>query len=347
MARWRRVMAGLACCGAVSGATGLAAAAGDAHKAASARIATTADSVSAGEAAATSEATVLLGQLSLPAGAVQSATEPAGDGGYLATAELGAPDTSGLADAHAWWIVPDTPEQVLAYVDEHRPAGAALFNGSPVAPEPAVPEFTLLRWPEGGGVLGERWLEVKVVRLAEGETGVRADAQVLWLRTPAPIPAGAKLLRVAFDTQTQRGTHPLERNVTSAKRIDAITALLNRLPVARPSLLTFNCPAEFGVVRLDFYATATSPPFAIAVIPVGGCGGVGLTVAGQQQPGRSSAGVDLIRRIERDLGLDVKAGPRGSASGGADNRNRVTILLTSRRRQRRLHTRIASLRFSY
>ena len=300
-------MTGLACCCAVSGATGLAAAAGDAHEAASGRIAV---SVSAGEAAATSEASVLLGQLSLPADAVQSATEPAGDAGYLATAELGAPDTSGLVDAHAWWIVPDTPEQVLAYVDEHRPAGAALFNRSPVAPEAAMPEFTLLRWPEGGGVLGERWLDVKVVQLAEGETGVRADAQVLWLRTPAPIPAGAKLLRVAFDTQTRRRTHPLERNVTSAKRIGAITTLLNRLPVARPSLLAFNCPAEFGVVRLDFYATATSPPpLAIAVIPVGGCGGVELTVDGEQQPERSSAGLTLIRRIERDLGLDVKDGP--------------------------------------
>src|ERR1700683_2101332 len=340
-------MAGLACCSAVSGATGLAATAGDAREAASGRIATAAVSVSAGEAAATSEASVLLGQLSLPAGAVQSATEPAGDAGYLATAELGAPDTSGLVDAHAWWIVPDTPEQVLAYVDEHRPAGAALFNRSPVAPEAAMPEFTLLRWPEGGGVLGERWLEVKVVQLAEGETGVGGDARVLGPRRPAPIPAGAKLLKVAFDTQTRRGTHPLERNVTSAKRIGAITTLLNRLPVARPSLLAFNCPAEFGVVRLDFYATATSPPFAIAVIPVGGCGGVVLTVEGEQQPGRSSAGVDLIRQIERDLGLDVKAGPGASAGGGDNNQNRVTTLSPSRRRQRRLRTSIASSRVSY
>jgi hypothetical protein len=313
MTRWRGVIALVVCCGFSWGASGVCAVAGDTRAAPFARFATTTGSSATAQAAAEAEASALLGQLQLPAGAVESPAEPAGDEGFLAAPELGLGDTSNLADAHSWWIVPGTPQQVLAFVDEHRPPGAALFNQAPVNPGASTSGFALLRWPEGTGLLGERWLDVKVAQLSAGETGLRADGQVLWLSVPAPIPTGAKLLRVTTDRAGPREPRR-ERTVTRATRIGAVAALLNGLPVARPTLLVFSCPAEFGVVRLAFYASVGSPALATATIPIGGCAFIDVTVGGRQQPARSGSAVDVLRRIERDLGLNLdtrRAAPAG------------------------------------
>jgi hypothetical protein len=56
----------------------------------------------ANQDAAHANAVALLGEVSLPAGATESSSEPAGDGSLLAHAGAGGPDTPNVVEAHAY-----------------------------------------------------------------------------------------------------------------------------------------------------------------------------------------------------------------------------------------------------
>lgn len=234
-------------------------------------------------AAARADARVLLGLLRLPAGATASAVEPAGDGGQLAAPAVGPPATRNAVGRHAWWRVPGDPAAVLAYVAAHPPAGSrAVITG------PGVEGFA---WRPRRGVLSTRWLIVHAVALAGGATGVRADAEVVWI-TPRPrserIPAGERRLRV---TAVGR-----EAVITTRHRIDRAAWLLNRLPLAQPGAV--NCPLNLGIrIRLAF-----RPARAVAVVETGGCGYVTLILRGRRRP-PLTGGRGLVRPLARALHL--------------------------------------------
>jgi hypothetical protein len=232
-------------------------------------------------AAARADAAALLTRLQLPAGASASTVEPAGDGGQLARPAVGPAATPNVVDRHGWWRVPGGPAAVLAYVAAHPPAGAHRFLSGP-----GVAGFA---WRPRRRVLNQRWLIVHAVALADGSTGVRADAQVVWV-TPRPaherIPAGERRLRVTV------GRHSLL--VTSRSQIRQVVRLLNALPAAQPGAV--NCPADMGIrVRLAF-----RPRPAVAVVDTTGCGGVTLTLHGRRQP-PLAGGRELIPRLARVL----------------------------------------------
>jgi len=83
------------------------------------------ESAAANLTAARADAAVLLGEVSLPAGATPSASEPAGDDGRLASSDTG-PATPNLVDDHAWWVLPGAPAQALTYIRAHPTAGSTL-----------------------------------------------------------------------------------------------------------------------------------------------------------------------------------------------------------------------------
>jgi hypothetical protein len=264
------------------------------------------------EAAAQSDAASLLTELALPAGASRSSVEPAGDDSLLAQPGVGPPATPNVVDDHAWWIVPGTPAEVLAYIRPHLPAGTtpAVTDGGLSGPNVPDNESDAFAWTPIAGVLATRWLVVEVVQLANGSTGLRADAQVVWV-TPRPaseaIPPGSHLLRISVHGSL-RGERPMQRpfSVTSAKKIDAIVALLNALPASQPG--TRSCPADFGIrVRLAFYRRRGSEPLAVAAIDPQGCGGVALTIDGAAQPGLESG--RALGQVERVLGVKLDTRP--------------------------------------
>jgi hypothetical protein len=244
-------------------------------------------SAAANKLAAETDAATLLASLNLPTSAVRQAGEPAGDDGTLTQPASGPPVTSNVVDDHAWWVVPETTQQVLAYIDDHPPAGGRpSLSGQSIGPGRPTVTVTGFGWPSVPGHLGIRWLVVAIVPLQDGSTGVRADSEVVWI-TPRPrserVPATARRVVVTNSRGTTLVQGPI--TVTSRATVARIVSLLNRLPAAQPG--SYSCPADFGWhVRLAFYANQDprSSPIAVATIESGGCGAVRLTLAGKAQP---------------------------------------------------------------
>ncbi len=318
MRRIVNALGALAC--AVAVGTGLAAVVSDGDagvaNARSASVPTSAAAISRtaaeNESAAQSDAASLLTELALPASATPSSIEPAGDDSLLAHPGVGPPATPNVVDDHAWWIVTGTPAQALAYIRAHLPAGTkqAVTSGGLSGPNVPENESEAFAWPPIAGVLGMRWLVVGVVQLPSGTTGLRADAQVVWVTPRAAsetIPPGSHLLRISVHGSL-RGERPKQRpfSVTSARKIDAIVALLNALPARQPGVRS--CPADFGIrVRLAFYRRRGVAPLAVAAIDPQGCGGVALTIGGKAQPGLESGG--LLGKVEHVLGVKLDTRP--------------------------------------
>lgn len=259
-------------------------------------------------AAAAADASWLLSQVALPAGSSPSATEPAGDNGTFSNPGS-APDTPNLVDDHSWWVVPGSPAAVILYAVQHVPAGSTRSSSG----SGQIYEEAGLEWPPEGEVLASRMLIFTATELPGGLTGLRADAEDVWV-TPRSasevLPAGSRLLRVSVQAGNGK-QRPLA--ITSPRRIAAVAAILNSLPALQPG--TGSCPADFGVtIRLAFYRRGAPSPRAVANIDTSGCGGVALTLDGREEPELSSEPLpglrgsvhgDLIQRIDRALATRI------------------------------------------
>jgi len=274
------------------------------------------------EAAAHAEAEALLAQVPLPPGATPSATEPAGDDSLLARPAEGPPDTPNVVDDHDWWVLPGTPREALAYIKAREPAEARynFTHGSGGGPGEPQNEFMVFTWPPVAGVLDTRQLALEAVQLPGHSTGLRADAEVVWL-TPRPasevIPAGARVMRISVLDVIALKIKQRPLVVTNPRRIARVVALLNALPAWQPGVS--GCPNDSGVrVRLVLRLRRHLTPQAVADINPEGCGGVALTIAGKRQPALEG-GFALMAKIERVLGirLDLRPGQRRQAAGGA------------------------------
>jgi hypothetical protein len=270
----------------------------------------------ANERAAATEAAQLLTQVPLPPGATSGSVEPQGDDSLLAQ-PASAPATPNLVDDHAWWLVPGTPGEAIAYMRAQLPPGTRIESSGNLS-GPGVPRnYSIsIAWPPVAKVLAGGSLVIQAVELVSGATGLRADAQVVWI-TPRPpseqLPRAGGVLRVSVLSYL-RANQPNQRPfaVRSRREVDAIVTLLNSLPAAQPG--TRNCPADFGIrVRLGFYATRDTAPLAVALIDPNGCGGVRLTLAGTQQPGLEG-GLSLIHQIDHVLGVRLNLKPGEPAS---------------------------------
>jgi hypothetical protein len=266
--------------------------------------------------AARADGASLLARLRLPAEAARSSTEPAGDRSVLGRPGS-EPATPNLVDDHGWWRVAESPSAVLDYIYVHVPRGSRQFltGEGDLGPEYGEVGF---QWPAISGVLNTRWLIIDAVRLANGSTALRADAEVVWV-TPRPawerIAPGARRLVVTV----RRGVQILEEPsiIVAGRAIRRTVDLLNQLPAAQPG--TFACPDDPGTrIQLAFYANGGTAPQATAVIDPGGCGTVELTLRGRPEPPLASgplpgqrANASLIGLLDSTLGirLDTGTGP--------------------------------------
>lgn len=256
------------------------------------------------------DAKVLLGRLSLPAGAAGSEREPVGDGGALAFPFSPPPATPDVVDYHQWWVVlGESPAAVLRYVQDHPPAGGRLQLASSFSLRGQPPisgvEFG---WPAEPRRLSTRTLLVEAVSLADGSTGVRADSQVVWIKArPASerIPAGSRRLVLTTTRFGRLIQGPL--TVRSLPAIRRAVRLLNALPAAQPGVVA--CPADYGSqIRLALYSAVGARPLAVANVDPSGCGVVRLTIRARSQPPLAGGGVALVRRLGRALGVKVDTG---------------------------------------
>lgn len=273
------------------------------------------------ESAGQADAASLLAELPLPPGSIESSTEPTEDGSLLTHPPFGPLATPNAVDEHAWWLVPAAPAEALAYICAHLPAGTTRpesfgggLSGSNV-PDNEIAAFTP---PGSPGTLA-----IWAVRLPNGSTALRADAQIVWI-TPRPasetITSGAHLLLITpHDRHRNSRDHEsdneslalLERlpwKITSSRQIGGVVALLNKLQVVQPGLRFCPLERDDSSVELTFYAGPDAAPLAVADIEPGGCGSVGLMIGGMSQP-RLEGAWALIDQIGEALGVNVAAGP--------------------------------------
>lgn len=269
------------------------------------------------ESSAQADAAALLSELPLPPGSGGSSTDPAEAASLLAGPGSGPPATPNVVDDHAWWLVPGTPSEALAYICAHLPPGTTRSSSGGGLSGPNIPENTTSGFilPGGAGTL-----VVWAVRLANGSTALRVDAQVVWI-TPRPtsqtIPAGARLLQIAVNGSIPSGIDPLRSSVLdslparveSSEQIEATVAVLNHLRTAQPGVRS--CPFDRGTsIELSFFTAPESPPLAAAEIAAEGCGGVHLTIGGISQ-GRLESGWEAIEEIAKALGVTAERMPVG------------------------------------
>jgi len=183
--------------------------------------------------------------------------------------------------AHAWWVVPATPLQVLEYIHAHLPAQAGPF----FLPTPlGSSDFDSISWPASAGEIAERELLLSVAQLPGGATGVLANARVLWMRPRMPIPPGARVLRVTYSDRLGAGTSEKHYKITAEKRIARVRSLINALPVERPSFQIESCPPSHQRLQLAFLPHRGAAPSAKAELYEVSCGGMMLTLHGDEQP---------------------------------------------------------------
>jgi hypothetical protein len=247
-----------------------------------------------------------------PAGAIASPVEPAGDGGGLSPV-LPLPGSQ-VVQLTRWWVAPESPAQVVTSMA--TPAGSSVqFRSNPE--NPALMKGAAFYWPAVSGARGQLRLEVQVVPLSGGGTGVRALVQGFWLLprpTSEAIPAGMRLLRLAVHPlrETSEGgvrTRQRPLAIDSRQRIERVVQLINSLPVAQEPKVPRPCPAPLrGVVlRLAFYEHPHSAPTAIVRDYVVACGGVALFLGGHEEPQLEGV-AKLPEEISEAIGSRIDVG---------------------------------------
>jgi hypothetical protein len=131
---------------------------------------------------------------------------------------------------------------------------------------------------------------------------------------PAPagqVPSAARVVTLALSqpkAASLPAAEPAPVTVTNPARVRAIAALLDGL-TAIPSGAVYSCPADSGgLLTLTFRASAAGPVLAVVAAQLTGCGFVGVTVDGKQQPelGPGDSGRALAARALKDAGLNWK-----------------------------------------
>jgi hypothetical protein len=258
--------------------------------------------------AAETDARNLLARLALPAGSSYSATQPPGSSPHLSQ-PFQVPGTPKLIDRPAWWLVPGSPQEVVELIKRQPPRGSHLFGESSdielgVGEVSHSIEFTWLSVP---GVLSSRALLLTVVAESGGRTGLRADAQVVWI-VPRPaserIPAGARVLEVDY---SKGGKPPREFTVLNRRAVLRIAALIDGLPIVQPTD-PHSCPAMQAsprTVTLTFRAAPAGSVLAEAsqAEPPGACGGMSIEIYGRRRP--ALTGAETVLRAVSELRPDV------------------------------------------
>lgn len=209
--------------------------------------ATGADSrLQANKSIARRDTRMLLDSLRLPSGSARTATRP----------PLPALVPPRVTDVHsanlsAWWTSSDTPAAVLAYVRAHPPVSRGYYSAS------WWDSGDILMWEIDGAHLYSQQLRVAVATLANGQTGIMAQAQSVWMvprplseRLPAGVGSVAARLRIGSGLGGMKHQHTHVYLLTHSTTVAAIVNAFNAMPISQPGI-AYSCPAIFaGMPRL-------------------------------------------------------------------------------------------------
>jgi hypothetical protein len=240
----------------------------------------------------------LLRRLELPGSAVRIFGEPRGDGGLLK--QPGSIPSGLLVDRHRLWLVREPLERVIAFV-EHRPPRAGRASGTGWSSGKGIPanrSITFSFRPLAGRI-SLRELEVTLVALPRGSTGVRGDAQDTWI---LPRPPSEKLPSTVREVDVE--TSKAHVRVTAATKVRRIVRWFDALPIVQPGG-GYHCPPDTirrPTMSLDF-RSASGALLARASVPgsfsIGACAPIQFWIGSRRQKPLSG---HLYGRISRLLG---------------------------------------------
>jgi hypothetical protein len=256
------------------------------------------------------DAAAILAAFVAPPGAQRLKAAPGVAGGVLETPAQ-RPLTPDLADKAGWWRVAGDPRQVLSWAAKHlprgfTPSGEETGSGGGNTGSMAADMFAL---PPVAGVLSSRQLIIEVAGAGEGQTDIRADAEVIWLPERGPgasIPAGASAVTLALHPDVNVHVKPPNPvTVTGPAKVGKLAALINGLPAFPAG--AYSCPFDGGAALvLTFSAGQGGPELAVATVSLEGCEGVGLVTGGKHQPGLGAVdgGRQVAARALKVAGLN-------------------------------------------
>lgn len=261
--------------------------------------------------AARSDAAKLLKLVELPSGVLSSGSEPPGDGGALAQAPS-QPALPDLAAQTMWWTVNEPWKRVVAFIDDHPPAGGELqeMGSSGGGGDSQQSAWAGFAFPAVLHVLGQRELQVLAAPLSGGGTGIRADAQVQWL-IPRPagerVPGGARVLRVSRGVPGQAPA--VSVLVRKAGLVHRIARMIDGLDIVQPGAVS--CPSQSPgapIVTFVFRARRGGPVLARAAElasarpPANACQPMSFSIRGRWQPPLLDGG-SVISQSQSLLGI--------------------------------------------
>ena len=240
----------------------------------------------------------LLLRVVLPAGAVRLAREPSGDGGLLRHAD--SIPSGQLVDRYRLWLVHEPLGKVKEFLALRPPHGGR-SGGTGSAGGTGIPAnaSTTFSFPALAGRVSLRELEIDLVALPHHRTGVRADAQDIWV---VPRPASEKVPAAVREVDVQ--TRKAQVRVTSAAKVRRIVRLFDALPIVQPGI--YGCPPDTirrPPMSLRFLS-ARGALLARASVPgsfaTGSCAPIEFWIGSHRQKPLSG---HLYGRIERLLGV--------------------------------------------
>ena len=198
---------------------------------------------------------------------------------------VGAPQTPDLVDDASWWLAPGQPRAVLAWEKAHLPRRFT-SAGYGSTGQTGVWWAWYDEWalPAVPAVLDFRQLTVEVVSAGNGQTAIRAEADVIWLPAkPAAeqVPAAAESVTITAlppDFQTALKL-PAPVTVTNRDEVRRIASLANGLPVWPPG--EYNCGPDNDWEMTLTFRGAGRQTLAVVAPDHAGCGAVFFTVGGK------------------------------------------------------------------
>ncbi len=275
------------------------------------------------EQAARLDARAALASLRLPAGVRRIAGEP-----RFARPLFGAGPTSNAYNAsdESWWTTAANPTAIIAYVREHRPAGASIIgSGSGSDPAAALTALELqLSWPPVGQEVYNRTLTLTVITPGHGDSAIVAQSEASWIVPRAPserVPAGvheiAISLRIGTGPFGERHMHTRTQLVRRPSTVARVVRELDSLPITQPGGV-LSCPALVGgdqrpKLTLQFRAGPAGPALARAAVFVmrgrergsgwNACDPIEFWVAGRAQTPLTSR--TFVHQIGGLIGADI------------------------------------------
>jgi hypothetical protein len=187
-------------------------------------------------------------------------------------------------DKAGFWQVKGDPQQVLAWTASHVGRGHTTGGVITNLPTPGQPETVWERdyiLPPVPAVEDTRELTVHVADAGNGQTAIRADAQVTWLparQANEMVPTAATAITLSVIPNGNLNKKPPQpATITSPAAVRRITGMVNSLPVFPPG--PRECGSNQGTeLVLTFLAAPQGRVLATALVQTGYCEEVFFTV---------------------------------------------------------------------